>query len=77
MEIKIKIKIKDVEIELTTEEAKELSGILAGLTGEKGVMKYYPWYSQPYTAAPWIYTSPSWTTTTTEPYKITCAYNCE
>ena len=61
MEVKIKLKIKDVEIELSTEEAKELAGILQGLTREKEVNITYPYIGTwPYRYTPVV--TPYWDT---------------
>jgi len=62
MELKLKLKVKDVEIELTTEEAKKLAQLLAGLVGEKRV-EYVPYRVLPGWWEQWG--DPPWWTYTT------------
>lgn len=56
MEIKLKLKIKDMEIELSTNEAKELCKALEMLTGEKTkeiIRETYPYFIPTYPTYPW------------------------
>jgi len=70
MEVRIKLKVKDIEIEMSMDEAKELTNALNELTGKETIyVDRWTYPSYPVVYPQWPIT-PSWTCSTTPEIRL-------